>query len=968
MHAIPPEQLTELWHDLQKQTGGTLKTDAYSRTLYSTDASIYRIEPLGVFFPRHTDHIQAAVELAARHKVPVLMRGAGTGLAGQTVNRALVIDTSRHLSNVLEVNREERWARVQPGLVLDHLNAHLKPLGLQYGPDPATSNRATMGGIIGNNSTGSHSIMYGLAVDHIKAMSVVLSDGSTAEFGSVTGAQLDAYRSKPGLEGEIYRKLNDILGANRSVIQNGTPVHWRRCGGYNLDRLIAEPDTFNLASLVCGAEGTLAAISDLTVNLVDKPKFTGLGIIHFDDLRPSLEAVPSLLETGPAVIELLDNLGLTMCRQSPEYARQLTFVEGDPNCILIAEYTGDSPAEVSGKLDALQAHLKRHGIGTACVRAETAARQANVWAVRKAGLGLLMSVRGDFKPVPFIEDSAVPVEHLPEYISKLEDFCRNLDVKMIYYAHASAGCLHIRPIMNLKQADQIRKMEKISRAAMEMVAGYDGAWSSEHGDGRARSWLNERFFGPELYGLFRQVKSVFDPHNLMNPGIIVDSGPMTENLRFGADYQVIPLEEHLDFSDDMGFHRAVEMCNGAGVCRKESGTMCPSYMVTKDEEHSTRGRANLLRAALSGALPKSELTSHRMYEAMDLCVECKSCKAECPSSVDMTKLKTEFLAHYYRTHRVPLRSLIFGNFALVSRLASGPHAPLVNALMRNGLIRWGMDRFLGIDRRREFPAFVTQPFTAWMKKRKNSPSDDLSRKPVVLFHDPSNTYNHPEVAIAATEVLEAIGFRVISPGHCDCARPMISKGLVKQAKATATRTVAKLAPFANQDIPIVGLEPSSVSALNDDYLYMLPGNPDVRQVAKMATTFEEFIAGLIDDPDVELPSFAAPANIVLHGHCHQKALVGTSPAHKLLGLLGTDSRVTEIDSGCCGMAGSFGYESEHYDISMQMGERVLLPAIRAADAGSLIMAAGVSCRQQIEHGTGRTALHPAQVLRQSFDH
>jgi FAD/FMN-containing dehydrogenase/Fe-S oxidoreductase len=964
MQDLPSEKLTEFWADLHRHVGGDIKTDAYSRALYSTDSSIYQVMPYGVFFPGQADQIQGAVEVAARHGVPVLMRGAGSSLAGQCVNKALVVDVSRYMTQVIEVNAEEKWARVQPGLVLDAMNEHLRPMGLQFGPDPASSNRATLGGIVGNNSTGAHSIVYGMAADHVLGAKVILSDGTPANFGPLTLDQLDYYREREGFEGHIYRGMVDLLGRNEEAIRSGTPKHWRRCGGYNLDRLIGD-EAFNLARLICGAEGTLAAVTELKMNLVDRPKVTGLGIIHFDELPVALESVPQVLETDPSAVELMDNLGLTLCREVPAYARLLTFLEGDPNSILITEYTGDSEAEVKGKLDKLEAFLAQRGIGVACVRAETAAQQSNVWNVRKVGLGLLMSIKGDHKPIPFIEDSAVLVEHLAEYIAQIEGFCNDLGVRVAYYAHASAGCLHVRPLINLKEAEEARKMVTIAERAAELVAGYNGALSSEHGDGRARSWLNERFFGPDLYRAYQEAKQTFDPENILNPGNIVNAGPMTENLRFGETYSTISVNEHIDFSSDIGFHRAVEMCNGAGVCRKDTGTMCPSYMVTRDEEHSTRGRANLLRAALSGALPREELTSARMYEAMDLCIECKACKAECPSSVDMAKIKFEFLANYYETKPVPFQVRFFANIALFNRLGS-MMAPLANWSLKNKLFRWVLEKAAGIDSRRSLPEFAAIPFTRWFNNR-FAPQFGENQKTVVLFNDTFNTYNYPHVAIAATEVLEAAGYRVVLPGHWCCGRPMISKGLVDQARAAAAATVAKLAPFAKAGIPVIGLEPSCLSALIDDYLALLPDNEDAKAVAQVAVTFEEFVAKLADDPDAALPLSPQATHILLHGHCHQKALIGTAAVKKALGMLGEETHVTEVDSGCCGMAGAFGYETEHYDVSMAMAERKLLPAVRATGDRGLVVAAGVSCRQQIKHGSGKQALHPAEVIHRALN-
>ncbi|RMF26800.1 MAG: FAD-binding oxidoreductase, partial [Chloroflexi bacterium] len=746
-----------------------------------------------------------------------------------------------------------------------------------------------------------------------------------------------------------------------------------------LDRFVEGPSfrypqdrRFNLAKLICGSEGTLAVMTEIKLNLVPIPTRTALAIIHFDSLYEALSSVPVILEVEPSAVELLDHLGLTLCREVPAYARLLsTFIEGEPNCVLITEFYGESEAEVEAKVQQLEAHLRREKVGRTIVPALSPQLQSNVWTVRKVGLGLMMSIKGDHKPIPFIEDAAVPVEHLAEYVTRVERFCNDLGTRVAYYAHASAGCIHIRPLVNTKFAEEVAKLPVISAFAAELLGQYGGALSSEHGDGRARSWLNEQFFGPDLYALFREVKRTFDPHNLLNPGNIVDAAPMTENLRYGAGYTVIPVKTHLDFSADLGFHRAVEMCNGAGICRKRTtGTMCPSFMVTREEEHSTRGRANALRAALSGRLPPEEFTSPRMYEVMALCVGCKACKAECPSSVDMARIKIEFLAHYYRAHGVPLRARFFADIARWSRFFSGPLAPLVNALLGNGLVRWGLEKVLGISRQRTLPTFARQPFTHWFRQRRNGgaempPAAPSSRKPVVLFHDTFSTYHEPQVAIAATEVLEAAGFEVLLPGHRCCGRPMLSQGLVEKARRAAEETVARLAPFAEQDIPIVGLEPSCLLTLRDEYASLLPDDPRVPVVAAHCYTFEEFIARLADEGALELTFAEEPRRLLLHGHCHQKALVGTDPSKRAL-TLPPGYTVAEVDSGCCGLAGAFGYEAEHYDLSMAMAERRLLPAVRAEGEETVIVAAGVSCRQQIRHGAGREALHPAQVLREAI--
>jgi FAD/FMN-containing dehydrogenase/NAD-dependent dihydropyrimidine dehydrogenase PreA subunit len=723
MHAVQ-----DFMSDLGKRVEGDLRTDLYSRILYSTDASIYQMMPYGVLIPKTMEDVHAAVELAAQYRLPILPRTSGSSLAGQAVNEALVIDMTRHLDQVVEVNGEERWIRVQPGLVLDELNLYLKPMGLKFGPDPASSDRAAMGGVIANNSTGAHSILYGMAADHVVETNVILSDGSRATFGPVEADELGEYQRRAGLEGAIYRRIWEMTQTHGETIRVGTPRHWRRSGGYNLDRFVEgvsflqsedTPDypadrRFNLAQLMCGSEGTLAVMTDIKLNLVPLPKKTALAIVHFDSLFEALAATPVILKVGPATVELLDNLGLTMCREVPEYARLLTtFIEGTPNCVLITEFYGESEAELEAKIDQLKVHLQKEKVGcTAVVPAINPQLQTNVWTVRKVGLGLLMSIKGDHKPIPFIEDAAVPAEHLAEYVTRIEEFCNDLGTKVAYYAHASAGCVHIRPLINAKLASEVEKLPAIATFSVELLGEYGGVFSSEHGDGRSRSWLNERFFGKDLYALFREVKHTFDPHNILNPGNIVDAPPMTQDLRFGADYSVIPIKEHIDFSQDMGFHRAVEMCNGAGICRKKTtGTMCPSFMATRDEEHSTRGRANALRAALSGLLTPEELTGQRMYEVMDLCIECKSCKAECPSSVDMAKIKFEFLAQYYEKNGVSLRTRLFADIALWSRLSSGALAPLANGILKSGLVRWGLEKFVGITRQRPLPEFARHPFT-----------------------------------------------------------------------------------------------------------------------------------------------------------------------------------------------------------------------------------------------------------------
>lgn len=969
---------------LSSRIRGSLRTDLYQRQLYSTDASIYQVEPLAVVVPQHRDELQAVMEAAAEFDVPVVARAAGTSLAGQAIGRAIIVDFTRHLDRIVSIEAEERRVTVEPGVVLDHLNNELRPYGLQFGPDPASSNRAAMGGIVSNNSTGSHSICYGMTADHVQKMDVLLADGSRTVFGALSQEDFGRKAEMDGLEGSIYGGLQALLGEpdSRRIIREDTPRHWRRCGGYNLDRLAPDGLSFkipassglNLAQIISGAEGTLAIIEQVTVGLVPIPDHTALAIVHFSDIVRGLEAVQIIMEADPSAVELLDHLGMSLCRESPMWRKKLEgFVEGNPDCVLITEFQGESETELRSRIDALGVMLKKRGVDSeAIVPIFDSEGQDDVWSVRKMGLGFLMSVRGDQKPIPFIEDAAVPVEHLAEYVTGVEAFCNERGIDVAYYAHASAGCVHIRPLINTKIAREIARLPEIVSFAIEKLKGFGGALSSEHGDGRSRSAFNEAFFGPDLYGLYSRVKGLFDPHSILNPGIITGARPMTEDLRFGAQYETIDLRTNLDFSDDLGFASAVEMCNGAGVCRKlGSGTMCPSFMATREEEHSTRGRANALRNVLNGRLELHSLTGRRLYETMDLCLGCKACASECPSSVDMAKIKIEFLDRYHRANGIPLRARFFASAARQARRYSGRIAPLVNKLAAKKSVRRMVERVFGISRKRTLPPFAREPFDKWFKQhqkqakngQKEGAAASASPRPrVVLFNDTFNTYHYPEVARAATQVLEAFGFDVILPGHKCCGRPALSMGLVSLARKYASDTLDHLVGFAREGLPIIGLEPSCILSFDDEYHSLLPGDSRVPLVAERAILFDDFVANL--DP-ASLPPMSGYGEILLHGHCHQKAAIGTGGTHRALEIIEGCS-VNEVDAGCCGMAGSFGFEKEHYDLSMQIGKLRLFPAIQATPRHATIVAPGVSCRQQIFQGTGRRALHTAEVLFRSI--
>lgn len=953
-----------LYEELRRVIAGEVRFDSYSKALYSTDASMYQIEPIGVVIPRHMDDVVATVDIARRHQVPVLPRGGGTSLAGQTVGHAVVLDFSKYMNGILEVNTDEGWVRLQPGVIQDELNAHVRPMGFLFGPDTSTSNRATIGGMIGNNSAGSHSIAYGKTIDHVLELSVVLADASTTVFKSLDKAAFEAKLHGGALEHHIYREVRRIVEANRDEIQRRYPTIQRRVSGYNLDAFVRNGDV-NLAKLVVGSEGTLAVVTEAKMRLVPRPKALAVVVVHFADLIASTEASEEILACDPYAIELIDRMIIHLTRGAGELGRLMTFIEGDPEALLLTEFRGDTPEEAQAKAEQMIARLQARGLGYAYVRAYTAAEQARVWRVRKAGLGLLMRVEGDRKPLAFVEDTAVDPVKLPEFLRRFKQIIEAHGTSAGYYGHTSVGCLHIRPLINLKDADEIDVMTRITQEISDLVLEFNGAMSGEHGDGLARSHLNRKLFGPQLYSAFQDVKRAFDPLNIMNPGKIVDAPPMTEHLRYTPSYRAIELKTHFSFEKEGGFARAVERCTGVGECRKKlDGTMCPSYMATLEEEHSTRGRANALRAALSGRLPQEELTSHRMYEVLDLCLECKGCKAECPINVDMAKLKYEFLAHYYAAHGTPLRARLFANIERLNRVGSA-FAPLSTTLVNLRVTRWLMEKVTGIDRRRSLPPFARPTFETWFRKRR---SEAGARGKVILFHDTFMNYNYPEIGKAAVTVLERAGYDVQLVEKRCCGRPMISKGMLEAARANAVYNVNLLAPYVEQGIPIIGCEPSCLLTLRDEYPDLV-SDKRVDTVAANSFMIEEFLARLQARGELQLPFKETKRTLLLHGHCHQKALIGTGPSLTVL-RLPPGFEVAEVNSGCCGMAGSFGFEQEHYELSRAIGARRLFPAVEAkmqATNGDFdVVAAGVSCRQQVEHFTGKRPKHLVEVLAEAL--
>ena len=951
---------TELYEhiaaDLKERIEGDVQFDHYARLLYATDASIYQIEPIGAVVPRDKGDVQAVLEVANRYQVPILPRGGGTSLAGQAVGHAIVLDFSKYMNRVLEVNREELWCRVQPGLVQDELNAHARPMGLQFGPDTSTSNRATIGGMIGNNSAGAHSLTYGKTLDHVLELTAFLSDGTEVLLKDLSPDALEKKSKVDDLEGRICREITRLAQEHKQEILARYPKIMRRVSGYNLDEFI-KPQPFNLSRIIVGSEGTLACVVEAKMRLVPKPKWTALNVIHFHDDLEALEASNAILETAPYALESTDKMILDLARGNIVQSRRLGFVQGNPHSLLMVEYAGDTQEEVKGQVYQLEELRKARGIGYAATQAFTPDEVKSIWGVRKAGLGLLLGTKGDKKPIAFVEDTAVEPRKLPEFIKRFREVITRHDAIAGYYGHCSVGCMHIRPLINLKEPSEVKKMVSIANEICDLVLEFNGAMSGEHGDGLARSPFNEKLFGHTLYGAFRQIKRAFDPKNLMNPGKIVDAPAMTESLRISPTYNAWQPETILDFSSQGGFAAAVEMCSGMGECRKKlDGTMCPSYMGTLDEEHSTRGRANALRAVLSGKVPKEDFTGKRLFEVLDLCLECKACKAECPSNVDMAKLKYEFLAHYYDAHGFPLRNRLFGRIEQWNRLGAR-FAPMANWLASFPLSRRLLERFAGIDARRPLPRLAEETFENWFQRHPYQ--NGGANGEVVLFHDTFNNFNTPSVAVAATRFLRQAGYRVTLAQKKCCGRPMISKGMLQEAKENAAWNVSQLAPYVRKGIPIVGLEPSCLLTLRDEYPELLRSE-EAKLVAQNTFLFEEFVLREQEKGRIQVQIAENSRKALLHGHCHQKALVGTASTLAVLRQAGCE--VTEVDSGCCGMAGSFGFEKEHYDLSLVIGNRRLAPAVKAAGTDVEIVAPGISCRQQIEHLTGRKAKHTAELL------
>jgi FAD/FMN-containing dehydrogenase/Fe-S oxidoreductase len=940
---------------LEREVQGEIRFDQVSRALYATDASVYQIVPLGVVVPRSQADLLAVVRICSRFRCPLTMRGGGTSQAGQAIGPGLVVDTSKYLTAILDLNVAERWVHVEPGLVLDELNAALRPHGLRFAPDISTASRATLGGMMANNSSGARSVVYGKTIDHVIEQHVALSDGSVAHFRELTAQELRSVLQSATLEGACYRIVQHLALQHRDDVERRYPRVLRRVGGYNLDEFIRPERPVNLAKLIVGSEGTLGVVLSAKLKLVPLPKARAVMAIQFATLSESLAAAPRILRHGPSAVEVMDGFILGHTRRSPAlHALRESFIEGDPESLLCVEFFGERADELPPRLEALERDLREARLGYRYYHALEAAAQARIWSLREAALGLSMAMKGDAKSLSFVEDTAVDPERLRDYIDELMALVRRHGTSAGVYAHASVGCLHVRPVVNMKTEAGVKTFEAIATEVSDLVLRYGGALSGEHGDGLVRSPFMERMFGTELYEAFRTIKRTFDPDGLFNPGKIVDAPPLTANLRYGPGYSAAKPVTFFDYTDHGGFAGAVEMCSGLGVCRKTlDGTMCPSYMATRDEQHSTRGRADVLRLTIAGRLDESGLGDSGVYDTLDLCLECRACKAECPVGVDVARFKSEFLADYWQRHGAPLEAQILGRARTLARWGSRL-APVSNWVASSALGRGLNERLLGLDRRRVLPRFERRTLERLARAR------PAALRGARLFVDTFTNHYDPAIGLAALEVLDAAGLEPSLANNVCCGRPQISKGLLHEARRLADRNSQALYADAEAGRPIVFCEPGCLSAIREDAPALLQGDARHRAeaIARVSVLFEEALL-----PGLSRLSLApGPSTILFHGHCHQKSM-GLVPASiRVLSAI-PGATVVDPDAGCCGMAGSFGYTRAHYDVSRAIAERKLLPALRHRPSGSAVVATGTSCRHQIRDFGDDVAVHPAVLIQ-----
>jgi FAD/FMN-containing dehydrogenase/Fe-S oxidoreductase len=975
--------MKEKLKELARLLEGDFFDDITMRTLYATDASAYREMPLAVAIPKTIDDIKKLIVFARKEKTSLIPRTAGTSLAGQVVGNGIIVDVSKHFTKIIELNAAEKWVRVQPGVIRDELNMFLKPHGLFFGPETSTANRAMIGGMVGNNSCGSNSVVYRSTREHLLEVKALLSDGSEAKFKSLS---IDDFHNKcegDNLEGTIYKSVRSMLSNNdnQTEIRKEFPKKTveRRNTGYAIDVLLesapftAGEEDFNFCKLIAGSEGTLAFITEIKLNVVPlPPKEVGLLCVHFNSIDESLRANLIALKYKPSASELIDHYILECTKENKEQIKNRFFVQGDPGAILVIEFARTNREEIIEIAKQVEADMKAAGLGYhfPLLFGEDSKK---IWTLRKAGLGLLGNLPGDEKAVPVIEDTAVDVNDLPAYIRDFNEILKKHNLYSVHYAHAGSGEIHLRPIINLKTKEGNQLFRTIAEEIATLVKKYNGSLSGEHGDGRLRGEFIKQMVGEKNYQLLKEVKRIWDPENIFNPNKIVDTPSMNTFLRYTPGQQTPAFKTIFRFHNQDVLQHA-EQCNGSGDCRKtelSGGTMCPSFMATRNEKDTTRARANILREFLTHSNKLNRFDHKEIYDVMDLCLSCKGCKSECPSNVDVAKLKAEFMQHYYDANGVPFRSKLIANFSRSARL--GAIAPgFYNFMMTNPGISKTIKKFSGFAIKRSMPTMYKTTLKSWYKKsresRIGSQEPGTVNKKVYLFCDEFTNYNDTEIGIKAIQLLEKLGYEVTIPEHIESGRAWLSKGLIRKAKTIAEKNIALLHPLITTDTPLIGIEPSAILTFRDEYPDLASNEllEKAKALAKNVFLIDEFIAAEIEKGNINKEQFTREKrNIKLHGHCQQKALSSVAPSVKLLSLPENYS-VETIPSGCCGMAGSFGYEKEHYDLSMKIGELVLFPAVRRQTDDVIIAAPGTSCRHQIKDGTGKKALHPVEVLWQAL--
>jgi FAD/FMN-containing dehydrogenase/Fe-S oxidoreductase len=964
---------------LATELEGDFFYDVTMRTLYATDASAYREMPLAVAIPKTIDDIKKLIAFARQEKTSLIPRTAGTSLAGQVVGNGIVVDVSKHFTKIIELNEAENWVRVQPGVIRDELNMFLRPHGLFFGPETSTANRAMIGGMVGNNSCGSNSVVYRSTREHLLEVKALLSDGSEAIFNTIS---IDDFHNKcelQNLEGTIYRSIRTMLSnyENQTEIRKEFPKKSveRRNTGYAIDVLLksapftAGEEDFNFCKLIGGSEGTLAFITDIKLNLVPlPPKEVGLLCVHFNSIDESLRANLIALKYTPSASELIDHYILECTKENKEQIKNRFFVQGDPGAILVIEFARSNRDEIIEITKQVEADMRAAGLGYhfPLLFGEDSKK---IWTLRKAGLGLLSNLPGDEKAVPVIEDTAVDVNDLPAYIRDFNEILKKHNLYSVHYAHAGSGEIHLRPIINLKTKEGNQLFRTIAEEIATLVKKYNGSLSGEHGDGRLRGEFIKQMVGEKNYQLLKEVKRTWDPENIFNPNKIVDTPPMDTMLRYTPGQQTPAFKSIFRFYNQDVLQHA-EQCNGSGDCRKtelSGGTMCPSFMATRNEKDATRARANILREFLTNSDKLNRFDHKEIYEVMDLCLSCKGCKSECPSNVDVAKLKAEFMQHYYDANGVPFRSKLIANFSRSAKL--GAIAPgMYNFFVKNSVTGTLIKKLSGFATKRNIPTMYKTTLLNWYRKRRESGArsreQETCKRKVYLFCDEFTNYNDTEIGIKAIQLLEKLGYAVIIPEHIESGRAWLSKGLIRKGKEIANKNIALLHSLITAETPLIGIEPSAILTFRDEYPDLASDEllEKAKALSKNVFLADEFIAAEIEKGNISKEQFTKEKkSIKLHGHCQQKALSSVAPSVKLLSLPENYS-VETIPSGCCGMAGSFGYEKEHYDLSMKIGELVLFPAVRKQTNETIIAAPGTSCRHQIKDGTGKKALHPVEVL------